>query len=216
MEFISLKALIYDLLNMIRGARPIDDEPITERQVEYWIHMYRAFYIKRDLDKGRKPNPDYIQNIDNISLEYYAPKKIYRTVTDVPNTLDLNEKAGISFVGDIYGEQIQLVPEKRVNWQKYTKWSQDETVAYLNSSKLYIYNSKGLRVIQIRGIFENPVEAAQANGLDYDYDSPYPIPISLIPVLKETILQKELMIEIQSPNDEVNDATHDIKQTQQA
>lgn len=210
MELVSLNALIYDLLNIIRGAKPIDDEPISEAQIESWIHHYRALFLKRDLDKGKIPNPDYIQTINDISLEYDTDKELYRTSVDIPNAIDLNYKSGITFIGDKYGNQLQLIPEKRVNFQQYNKWSQDETLAFLSNSRVYLYNQKGLGEIYIRGIFRNPVEAAEANGETYNYDSTYPIPMSLIPGLKEEILKKELSIIVKTPSDEVNDAIHNL------
>ena len=210
MEFVSLKTLVFDLLNIIRAARPVDDEPISETQIQSWIHQYRAMFLKRDIDKGKMPNPDYIQTIDGISLEYDSVKEMYRTSADVPNTLDLNFKSGITFVGDKFGNQLQLISEKRVNYQKYNKWTQDETLAFLSNSRIYLYNSKGLDEVYIRGIFQNPVEAAEANGDTYNYDTPYPIPMSIIPGLKKDILKNELSIEVQAPSDEVNNADHDL------
>lgn len=210
MEFTSLKTLIFDLLNIIRAAKPNDDEPISEKQIEFWIHSYRAVYLKRDLDKGKMPNPDYIQSINNISLEYDSAKKEYRSYIDIPNTLDLNNKSGITFIGDVYGNQIQLISEKRVNWQKYNKWTQDDTIAYLSNGRVYIYNSKGLDSFYIRGVFQNPIEASEANGGTYNYDSPYPIPMSIISSLKKDILKNELGIEVQSPSDDINNANHKV------
>lgn len=212
MELVSLNTIIYDILNIIRGAQVSDDEPISERQIESWIHEYRAFFLKRDIDKGRLPNPDYIQSINPVALEYDEGIERYRTSIDIPNTIDFNNQIGITFVGDIKGNQIQLLPEKRVNYQQYTKWTQDDTLAYLSSNRVYLYNPKGLSNISIRGIFENPVEAFEAAGLDFDYDTPYPLPATLVPLIKESILQKELNIEWQAPNDNVNNADHDLSQ----
>lgn len=211
MEFISLKALIFDLLNIIRGAKPIDDEPISSKEIESWIHQYRAMFLKRDLDKGKMTNPDYIQTIDGISLEYDSVKEMYRSSVDIPNTLDLNYKSGITFIGDKFGNQLQLISEKRVNYQKYNKWTQDETLAFLSNNRIYLYNSKGLDEFYIRGIFQNPIEAAEANGETYNYDSPYPIPMNVIPSLKKEILKNELSIEIQAPSDEINNADHGVQ-----
>jgi hypothetical protein len=210
MEFVSLKSIVYDLLNLIRNGQPVDDEPISEKQIEAWVHHYRSLFIKRDLDKGKKPNPDYIQNINNISLVFDSDKSIYKTSIDIPKSIDFNYKSGITFIGDKYGNQIQLIPEKRAKWQTYNKWTQDETTAYLNNSRLYIYNSKGLTSIYIRGIFENPVEAAEANGDTYNYDSVYPIPMDLIPGLKREILKAELGIILETPNDDSNNSDGNI------
>ncbi len=210
MELISLKSIVFDLLNIIRGARPVDDEPISEKQLESWIHEYRSLLLKRDLDKGKMPNPDYIQTIDNISLEYDSAKELYKSIISIPATLDLNYKSGITFIGDTYGNQIQLISEKRINFQKYNKWSQDETLAFLSNNKLFIYNVKGFNSVYIRGIFQNPAEAVEANGAVYDTTSKYPIPYSLLPTLKQEILKQELGIEAQAPSDDINNTHHNV------
>lgn len=212
MEQVSLKAIIYDLLDIIRGAQVADDEPISERQIETWIHQYRAILLKRDIDKGHMPNPDYIQNIDDISLELDAVTSRYRTDIDIPKGIDFKHNYGLTFVGDALGDQIQILPEKRVNGQQYARWTTNDTLAYINSSRVYLYNEGTLTSVYIRGIFENPVEAAESNGITYNYDSVYPVPMSLIPIIKEEILKKELNIEWQAPSDNTNNADHGLSQ----
>ena len=67
-EFVSLRTIINDLLKIIRGSKISQSEPISERQIEGWVHEYRALLIKRDIDKGKMPNPDYIQEINGLAL----------------------------------------------------------------------------------------------------------------------------------------------------
>ena len=58
-----------------------------------------------------------------------------------------------------------------------------------------------------------PTEVANFNNTHADYtsglwDFNYPIPINMIPTLKEMILKKELGITIQSSSDPTNDASN--------
>ena len=69
MNFITLNTIITDLLLVIRGSKISDSETISKRQLEEWIHQYRSLLIKQDIDKGKMPNPDYIQEIDHLKLE---------------------------------------------------------------------------------------------------------------------------------------------------
>ena len=210
MEFISLRAIIYDLLDIIRAAQIADDEPITEKQVESWIHQYRGILIKRDVDKNKTINPDYIQSIDSIPLEYDSTRKMYKTSISIPVTIDFNHKTGLLFIGDVNGNRVQLLPESRVNYQKYNKYTGDDTVGFLKNRVLYLSNSKELDEISIRGIFYIPGEAEIAAGNTYTYDSFYPIPYHLVPTLKQEILKNELGIEYSAPNDNTNDSNHNI------
>lgn len=213
MEFISLRAIIYDILNIIRGSKVTNDEIISERQIETWIHEYRALLLKRDLDKGKYPNPDYIQELTNadgtpLSIVPYTQetRTVYRTSIQIPKTIDFNFKSGITFVGDVEDNQIQLVPESRANWQQYKKYTSKDILAYLKDRYIYLYNPNDLQYIKVRGIFEVPTELP---GIDLD--SKYPVPINMVNTLKEMILKLELGIEYSAPNDEQNDANQTLE-----
>ena len=67
-EFVSLWSIVYDVLNIIRGSEVTQSESISDRQIENWIHQYRALLIKQDLDKGKMVNPDYVQEIQCMKL----------------------------------------------------------------------------------------------------------------------------------------------------
>lgn len=207
MELISLKSIIYDLLNIVRGANVVDDELVSERQIEAWIHQYRADLIKKELDKKKYPNPAYIQNINNVLLEWDSNKESYRTTIDIPKFIDLNYGYTSTFIGDTLGNQIQLVPESRVQWQKYKRFTQEDPLASINNNRIYIENSAGINKIDIRGIFENPIKAVEANGETPTYDMEYPIPANMVVALKKLILKEQFGIELTSPSDINNDAS---------
>jgi hypothetical protein len=224
MEIVSLRTLIYDIFNIASGAQRVDDDPITTKQVEAWIHHYRSLLLKQEIDKGKQPSTSYIQEISAVELEpvkvtgddnsIETSISVYRTNIDIPVTIDFNHKTGLVFIGDIYGNTIQLVSENRVNLQQYKRYSNDVPLAYRKNNRIYIHNSKGLKYISIRGIFEvpsdlilitNPVTTTKT----FTYDDPYPIPMSLIPVLKDMIIKNELRLELSTGSDEINNAKKD-------
>jgi len=223
MQFVTLRTIIADLLLIIRGSNISASEPISLRQLEDWVHQYRSVLLKQDLDKGKKPNPDYIQEISNLrltsvdltggeitSLGLETSVSVYCTTLDVPKTLDLNFKSGFTYIGTPTGNEIQLVPEGRSKWQRYKKYTATDKIAFLRSNKLYIVNSGVLEFITIRGIFENPAEVGRfvnpiTNQPYFNMDSKYPMPVNMVPTLKGMILQKELKIEATAPTDIKND-----------
>ena len=225
-QFVSLNTIVTDLLNVIRSSNISASETISKRQIEDWVHQYRSVLLKRDLDKGKKPNPDYIQEIGNIKLErsdmsgddltslgmesgYY----LYRTELEIPKTIDLNFTSGFTYIGSPLGYEIQLIPEGRSKWQKYKKYTQFSKLCFLRSGRLYIINSEAMDFVTIRGIFEIPSEVERfinpiTNQPYFDINSKYPIPISMLPDLKNLIISKELNIEVSAPTDKTNDSTH--------
>jgi len=223
MIFVTLRTITTDLLHIIRAANISSSEPISLRQLEDWVHQYRSILLKRDLDKGKKPNPDYIQEIGNVRLEKVdlsgddlttlgveSGSFIYRTTLEIPKTIDLNFTSGFTYIGTPTGNTIQLVPEGRVEWQKYKKYTGATKLCFLRNGHIYVVNSEALEFITIRGIFEIPSEVGRfVNPITdqpyFNLDSKYPIPNNLIPALKDMIVQKELKIEATAPTDVRND-----------
>jgi hypothetical protein len=227
-NFITLNTISTDLLNIVRGSTISRSEPISKRQIEEWIHQYRSLLLKQDLDKGKVPNPDYIQEIDYIKLSVIdeggennindslnAYSYILRTDLQIPNTIDLNFKSGFMYIGTVSGDEIQFVPESRSKWQQYKKYTNNDSLCFLRNNYLYVLNNRPLSYITVRGVFEVPSEVARfINPITeqpyFNIDSKYPIPANMVPVLKEMILKKELGIQVQSYSDTKNDSEHSV------
>jgi len=223
-QFISLNTIITDLLNIIRGAKVSQSETISRRQIEDWVNQYRAVLIKQDIDKGKMPNPDYIQELPSLllevvdktqesdlqSLSYYL-----RTVLELPNTIDLNFKPGFTYVGTTDGTEIQFVPEGRSYWQQFKRFTFKTPLAFLRNKRIYINTVTPIKYITVRGIFEIPMEASNFINTSSEVvystmDDRYPIPANMVPVLKDMILQKELGIVAQAPSDNKNDSVNEV------
>lgn len=226
MIFTTLSTIISDIMSTIRASQIAVTEPISPRRVEDWVHQYRHLLLKRDLDKGRMPNPDYIQTFSCVKLvsedvtgsdnTIDADQTVYRTEVQIPKTLDLNYKSGLTFVGTTLDKPIQFISETRAHWQKFRHYTGDDKVAYLKNQYIYVINASGLKYLHIRGIFQVPTEASNivnscTNQKCYTADSPYPIPNNLIPVLKEMIFKNELGVELKVPSDIKNDAEHKLE-----
>ena len=223
-NFVSLNSIISDMLAIVRGSKVSQSEPISKRQLEAWVHQYRSVLLKRDLDKGKMPNPDYIQEIQGLKMnavdqaddvELSREEYIMKSDLALPKTIDLNFKSGIMYVGTIDGHEVQFVSESRSKWQRFKKYTQNEQLAFLRNEYLYIINDKSMKYATVRGIFEiptevgnfvNPTTSQPVTGLD----DPYPIPISLLPTLKEMILRRELNIIVTAPSDSKNDSAPEV------
>jgi hypothetical protein len=226
MVFTTLNSIVSDLLKIIRGSSVSQSETISNRQLEEWVHQYRSLLLKRDLDKGKTPNPDYIQEISAIKLvkeditgddnSLNLGEYVYRTSVQIPKTIDLNFKSGILYIGTLDDKQIPLVSYQRSQWQEYRTYTNTDRIAYLKNRYIYIKNDNGLSYIKIRGVFEVPSELNSminpvTTKVCYSTDSPYPIPNNLLPTLKELILKNELGIMIQSPSDNKNDSNNKVE-----
>jgi hypothetical protein len=224
MNFVTLDNIITDLLNIIRGSKVTQSETITRRQIEEWINQYRALLIKQDMDKGKMPNPDYIQEIPGLLLEVVdrteevllkSDTHFLRTVLTVPKTIDLNFKPGFTYIGTVDGRELQLVPEARARWQQFKRFTPRESLVFLRNKRLYINTVSPMSAITVRGIFEIPTEVGNfvnpnSDTVTMGYSDAYPIPANMVPVLKEMILSKELGIMSQAPSDNKNDGNNKV------
>ena len=70
-----LDEIAFDLLEIIREAKIVDDERISKRLLYHWIHTQRSLFIKRELSKGRSID-------DNILQDYVADLSLVDTSKD--------------------------------------------------------------------------------------------------------------------------------------
>ena len=127
MTFNSLNAIIDDIYNILRDNNVSESENLSRIQVEQWIHQYRAYLIKQDLDKGRDINESYVQTIGplHISKVRNCPTDGYNYKSDeeLPKFIDLHFGSGLICVKDLDGNLIQVGTETKAKYQinrKYT------------------------------------------------------------------------------------------------
>lgn len=228
-NFVSLDAITEDILYIARGSKVSGSETLSVRQIESWVHQYRALLIKRDLDKGKSPNDDYIQELTALKLvsEIKPGNKslvdsdivVYRTDLQLPKTIDLNFRSGLLTVTTLEGKEIQLVDKSRVQWQSYKKFIPNDMIAYQQNGYVYVQNAEGLSYITIRGIFEVPTEVGNfVNTLTQrscmGLGDPYPIPINMLGDLKTMILKGEMNITLTVGSDNKNDSQNKVESNQ--
>lgn len=221
-NFTTINTIVTDLRNIIRNFDVSRSETISKRQIEMWIHQYRALLLKQDIDKGKIPNPDYIQSIPALQLEVIDSSSpsdiesgtyILRTILEIPKTIDFNFKSGLVYVGTIDGHEIQLIPEGRSKWQEYKKYTKNDNLAFLRDGRIYLIYSSPIQQITVRGIFAIPTEVMNfvnphSAATDGGWDDGYPIPENMIPTLKEMILKRELGIGVSALSDNKNDSAN--------
>lgn len=222
--FVSLDNIITDLIKVIRGSSISQSETISRRQVEEWVNEYRSILLKQDLDKGKVPNPDYIQELPGLRLEVVdrsagsdllSTTYMMRTVKEIPKTIDLSFKSGLMYVGTIDGNEISFVAEGRSLWQRFKRFTSRAPLAFLRNRRIYINSVTPLQFINVRGVFQVPTEAGNFINTDaavttLGYRDTYPIPSHMIPILKEMILSKELGLISQTPSDDKNDGNNKV------
>lgn len=209
MQLNTLNNIIDDILLIARNNEIAESEKLSRNQIELWVHQYRAYLIKQDIDKGRSVNPEYVQAIGPLHISEVStiPGKTEWISDDtLPKFIDLHYGSGLLSIKDMFGNLIQLGDESKAKYQKERQFACMDYIAYIKNKHLYLQGPGYLEYVEISGILEDPTSA----GNCFDANASYPMPANMIPALKHLIFDKELNIMLQVPSDITNDSTNDI------
>jgi hypothetical protein len=204
MKFNSLNQIVDDVLLTIRNNNIAESENISRRQVEQWVHTYRTYLIKQDVDKDGDIDPQYIQEINDISLTPDAG--FLRADIELPKLIDLNHRLGLISVRDSQGNPIQIGTKNKAKFQTYRKYGCSDYIATLTGRNLRVYGPGIIRYVNIEILPEDPTEIDSCN----DGDSLYPIPGDKLPALKELIFAKEFGILLRMRSDDTNNTANEL------
>jgi hypothetical protein len=226
----SYNEIVYNLKNVYRGGITSDDETMSDRQLIFIFNYYRAKLIREDLNKGRTIDRSIIQDLGCVPVECVDASEccditdsgstVIRTVNPIPEFLELYAKDLLMFVGTVdKATSFQVTSEAQVRWGMYNKYTGKSTKAFMRDNKNYLYIAnapKGIELINIQGVFQNPEEASKFNHCDgrpcFDKDNEYPLSAHMLPIINELIMSKELKGLVTTPTDETNNTTEDAGQ----
>ena len=212
MTFNTLNTIIDDIMLTYRDSKFSESEDLSRLQVEQWIHQYRAYLLKQDLDKGRDINGEYVQtirpfHISKLTCCVVPGNVVYKSDEELPKFIYLHFGSGLVSVKDMYGNLIQVGTETKARYQTSRKYTCNDYIAYVKDNHLYLNGPGDLEYVQIEGVLEDPTKAGDC----FDYDDVYPVPANLIPVIKDMIFKRELDIMLKVPSDTTNNSTNDVK-----
>lgn len=223
-KFNSINSIVDDIIRIVRNSNISASENISRAQVESWIHQYRAKLLVEAMNAGYYPSAEFTQlipAIEMVQVDFAEDSKLvtsvyrFRSSIKIPKVVSLHYGDGIVWLGDLLGNEIQLIPESRASLHKHKKWSKNSTVAYFNNGYLYINTCNLLDYIRLQGVFEVPsdlqsVDNPLTGDACYDPNDTYPVPAHFIPIIKQMIFERELGILVDSPTDITNDSNNII------
>ena len=226
---VTLNELIYDLRGLIE-PNSSDDSNADDRQYTFWINNQRALWLRNELNKNRTVDDNVIQDLGCIELEV-ADKadccelsdgcKVLRTVLQIPNAIELHNKTGITRVAPINKLEVpfNFVDYERAIWSGNGRYNKKQIFAFLLNNRIYLTSkdnglSKYLTHINVRGVFEDPTEAANFVDCDdvpcYTNNSKYPVNRWMIEYMKSEILKINITTIVKGFQDTTNNAKSDI------
>lgn len=205
----TLDEITDNILQIARNNNVAESEHLSRRQIQLWIHYYRAFMIKQWIDKERElENLDemFIQTIQPIHLnkvETAPGKLLYVGDKELPKLIQFNNRVGVISVKDMYGNLIQIGNQTKSKLQRYRKATCGDYIAWVKGNKIYVEgDSNKLEYISVDVIAEDPTSLVDC----WSPDMEYPIPASMIPTIMDMILKRELQVMVQMPSDTTNNS----------
>lgn len=215
---ITLRKIVYDIRGLIRDAKS-DDKHFTDRQIAFWVTTLRARLLKERIDRGQSISSSNYQAIEPM------PVNVVSSISGIPN-IDVGCK--ILRVGpfpdileDIKGNPIihdfrslntssfiTIMEKPQALRVKDNKYTSKHPVAFKEGEFIYILG-KDLYIsdVKLDAVFEDPDAANKLiTGSPLGLDDYYPISASLLDIIKEIIISKNLALYVQLPEDRANDA----------
>jgi len=220
----TLNEISYDLLSIVRPQLS-DDSEIGLRQIKYWVNNQRSLWIKREMDRNRTIDDDIQQTIcaeleiadASDCCDVPVGCSILRTKKEIPNTIELHNKPAITRTGNAKktSKPFSFVDYSRVPYVGSGKYNKNSVFSFMHNSRLHIISSDifvaPMEHVVIRGVFEDPREAANFNDCNtgqpcYSDDDDYPIKSWMLPQLKELVLKNNLLIMSQAEQQSIDDS----------
>lgn len=219
----TLPEITTDILKIIRSSNVSKDETISLRQVEDWVHEFRAEYIMRARNKGDKIDRAWMQPMKCLALEIVDKAEcelitldsncdILRTTLEVPPTIRYGSGSGMLSIGSVQGKPYQIATELRGHYQKYRPYSFNDRIAWHIDNYVYVTGDHGLKYISLRGLFANPVDLSTyinncSDTVCYNIDTQdYPASQEMRSFIRDMIMEKIMRITIEVPSDKSNDS----------
>ena len=209
-----------------------DDSNLSNRFLIDLINQARAFHLRNELNKFRTPDDTIIQNLPCVDLEITDATlvaglslptecKLLKSKKRLPDTVELHHTDGFLSVGSIQFLEIPFsyVDFRKISYINYSRFTKNVVYSFLLDGYLYAYSTGNdkyglIETVMVRGIFEDPTEAAEFCDMQgqpcFNYDSPYPIQSWMYEALVKPQVLQQVSLKLRSPEDNENNAHDDI------
>ena len=222
----TLNQLVFELLELRRAQLKLTD-PVDRRLVIDWIQSQRARLLKQAFTKpfiGIDNN--IVQDLGTVALEQVSANDLsitdyrymLRTAVDIPATIERRDGTGtFTRVGppDKLTEHYKVVPYEQALVSGNGHFNSHMVYAFTIGERLYLISKSGYHLtntyVHIRGVFQNPIEAAQFADATWTYDDEYPINKSMIDQLKTLIVQEKFGLTLVQAEDKKDDSEDNLQ-----
>ena len=214
---INLQYIIDDIRAIASSGANPNEFRIPDEQISYWVSQIRAMLIGQSLAKKDDLNDTWLQTISCMELELadateccLAPSDCYvlKTVEKLPSTIDTWRANWVVSVTTADGTPISKSNQFSNRYQKYNKYTGTSRYYYLKNDYVYIVNDTLLEMINVTGLFQDPMDLADftsCEGTCFTPESLYPVSANMASSITDIIIKTKVMPLLQLPQDTRND-----------
>ena len=239
---VTLNKLVFDIKNMAYGGVSSDDAKISDKQIAYWIMNERSMLLSQAMGKKLRVPASCVETLESVYLEVVDSAEacevdlgvhVLKSIKPIPRTVQRNHLDSILAVESLDGERaFSETTTFRRKWNKYNKYTSSKNRWYIKDSHIYVSCDILIEAVKVTGVFEDAEEvwlhnvcpedyalpgeiADNTKSCDYNWDTPFPISMTLAEQVASIVLQKRIQVTLTLPNDETNNAKGDGDQQMQ-
>jgi hypothetical protein len=205
----TLNAIAYNILNKMRGGRSSNNDLFSLEQIKYNIEVYRSLLLRRDMINSRDLR-DFEQQIlvndlpqiPTVSVGVDSNLNAVRKIDlQIPKPLRVKNQIALNIAIDGYEKGIPVIPYQYHYYQDFNRFTPNDARAFFLDNTIYF--TADVATVQVRGVFEEPRKVMELNGIDPDYtsDQPYPISYDIIQQITEAMLRGDFTTILQTQNE---------------
>lgn len=228
-----IKELIQRIQSLYSKGVQSDDTRLTNRHIYNKLLSVRSRLVFQKANKKQTISQWNYQTIPCIELIKVPPHDcpclppvgcdILRSKYKIPKPISNTSGELIEWVRTIEKSiKIDRISINAVNSQRGNKYASKTPKYFVENEYLYIVTSPGLKVISIRGLFEDPIEVEEFKGycdtcidcpncIDY-LNTEFPIDEELIEPMLELAANELVILFSRSIEDQTNNASDNIKE----
>ena len=228
----TIKEIVYDVKNIIRGGLQSDDEMISDRQIEFQIDSLRAQFIRQDVNKRRSISDNIKQMIHRLEVEPVQGTTcglandihVVRSKEKVPNAVETSHQDLITAIGPtgVLSVNFHMIPYNRAPWAGTNRYTKHMTFCFLLDSFVYVIGPEAevLDYIKVEGVWQSPRDIEKYTDkhghASYNPETDeYPLSTSMLDLIKQSMLATNLQPLVQMPTDVSNNSKSDVQPNQQ-
>jgi hypothetical protein len=226
MASITLNKLVFELWEM-RRSQIKETDPIDKRLIIDWVQTARSRLCKQKFDQPMAIVDDhYIQSLGPVELEKIVSNDVsieneiemYRTNIVIPRTIETKSGSGLfTRIGpaDKLSTKYKVTTYEKALAFGNGKFNRNTIYAFQLGDYVYIVSKSGfhfgIKYLDIRGVFQDPITAARIFNPAWTYDDDYPINADMVDQLKTLIIQTKFNLTLMQPSDKTDDKTEDLE-----